>query len=189
MGQGRAQQVVDVRIAQGNGAVAAVAQFGGGGQPVFVEAGMNPVALLGLQEAAGFIGEAQGDGAALGRADAQNRQRKARIAVVGDFGQPVDAVGDQQNAALIHIGALKQLVRQRQRGAGVAAEHRHHVRGQGVQQVFDGSGVVGQRHDRMGIARVGHQRGKSLVAPAQHIGDLVLGPHQPRRRQIFGEHR
>ena len=70
----------------------------------------------------------------------------------------------------------------------MAAQHRHHRRVQGGQQILDGAGVVGQgRHD-MGVPGVGDQGGEAFLPPPQHIGDLVLGPVQPGRLEVLRQH-
>ena len=183
------QQVGDVRVAHFDAAIAAAAKPGDRRQAVRVQGRPNQPALAVGQMPAGLLHPVQGYGRRGGGADAENGQREARPATGGQLADRIHSVGHQQQAAPLQAGVVQQLMGEVQGAAGVAAQHRHHGRAQGQQEVLYGAHVIRQRRDHVAVPGVGHQPREALLAAAQHVGDLVRRPRQPGGGEVLGEHR
>ncbi|MCY1231215.1 hypothetical protein D9M72_436550 [compost metagenome] len=183
--QAQAAQVVFIQL---DTAVTAT-QFGGEtAQLAAVELGQEDGALVVLEEATVFLGDRR----ARCRTDSEDSQAlRAGAQGLANAGLLpfVEAIGDQQQAALA-LGSLFQQFEGAGDGQVGAVTRRRHDRGlQGLDQVEAGHQVVGQRHQAMGAAGVDDDCRLRIAAGVQQVAQLASGLLQAARCNVGGKHR
>ncbi len=183
--EGGRQQVIDVVVRQPDIAVEAVVLRRQLLQQGPVQPWDDELAAVILKKAALL----HGDRPALLGADAQNRKGVFGAAdKLRDRGQIrlADLVGDQQEPPLADGGILQELQRLFDRRRRVAAVTGHDRRRQGRGHAADGSGVVGERRDHVGVARIDHQGGGSFLAGVEDVAEFLQGAGEAVGGEILG---
>ena len=57
-----------------------------------------------------------------------------------------------------------------------------------IREHFDHAGILGHRHDPVGAAGIGHQRGFGAGAEGEQVAHFLGGPLQPRRLDVLCLH-
>ena len=186
-GGGIGEQGVDIGIAAAEALVPAAASLGHGLECAAFQRRQDHLPVAGAQQLPLGIGQRFG----LRRADAQHGDAIALPAQVpGGIARlvAIDAVGQQQDLAVVQSCLFQQFTGLLQAEVGAAALHRHQVRVEGLEQGADGVHVAGQRGDGEGVTGEHHQGGLAFFVAGEDVLDLETRPRQPRGLQIAVEH-
>ena len=109
--------------------------------------------------------------------DLESGPREVRRGLHG--AEVLGGVGDEHHLSSAQARLGEQLPGPAQAEIGTAAPNRHQLRRQGRKQGVQGLGVVGQRGDQEGVARIHHQSGLAFPGPGEDVGGLETRPGQP----------
>ena len=166
-----------------------MAKLSDGLQALDVQSGDHRSTLIVAQDLARLVRKIERNRRAVCRPDSENRYGDVAGGVTGDVADALDTVSEHHNAALGQPGILQQLVCLEDGILGLAAEHRHHLGRQGVQQINHGVPVVGERCYGVCVAGISHEADKAFVVQIQQVGNLVPRADDSGRWRVVDQHR